>query len=236
LASEVPLSLIPLVLLACGSDPEPVDCADGFEQRDDGLCYEIVSDDTDPGDTDPPDDEPPTLDDVLAGLPECEGGYDDGRLDLRDGCADGACVGMTYEQFAEALGDAGDCYTYSFEIDGTKYGYYSCSWPNGVSSDWSDDDGDGLPDEGDRAYGVSVGLPFDGGTAEGLSLDTTAACWIAALGEPSRATFTAAEDGDWLLTGLSYPEDGVYVYDSYDKYGDYQPDGWIDNLTLYGSY
>ncbi len=224
-----------LFLLACNA--EPAACSAGFDLHDDGLCYEIPAEDTDPVDTDAPEEEPATVEDVLDALPACEGGYDDGRMDIEAGCADGACVGMTYAEINEALAEEGYCFAYHIDYDGNEYGYAFCDWSNGISTDFADDDFDGLPDEGNRAYSISVNLPFDGGTSDGLSLDAGMRCFVDALGKPTSASFTTGgEDGGWLLRSLSYGDLGLYVNDSYDKNGDYIPNGRVDSLTLYGAF
>jgi hypothetical protein len=223
------------LFLACSPD-DAIDCSAGFDLRDDGLCYEIPVEDTDPVDTDVPEAEPATVEDVLDALPACEGGYDDGRIDIEAGCADGACAGMTYDDINEALAEEGDCSSYYVDFDGYAYGYSMCAWSNGVSTDFADDDQDGVPDAGDRAYSIALDLPYDGGTAEGLSLDSHPRCFVDVLGDPSSASFAMDEDGEWLVRSIAYTDLGLYVYDSYDKVGDYVPDGRVDGMTLYGSF
>lgn len=176
-----------------------------------------------------------TLEDVLAGLPACEPGSADGRLDLWTQCADGACPGSGYDTIVAALGEEPNCYSYGFTYDGSTFGYLSCDWSSGIGASFPDDDLDGVAD--DVSSYIDLGLPWDGGTTDGLALGIPMSCFYAALGEPDAVSFSLSATNEYLVDELSYLESAspLTVDDSLDnETGDYLPDGLVDGLTLFG--
>lgn len=189
-------------------------------------------------DTGPEDNTPAegaTLEDVLADLPACEPGSADGRLDLWTQCADGACPGASYDALVATLGEEPDCFGYGITYDGTTFGYLTCDWSSGIRASFPDDDLDWVAD--DVSSYLDVGLPWDGGTTDGLALGIPMSCFYAALGEPDAVSFSLSSTNEYLVDELSYlnSESPLAVDDSIDnETGDYVPDGFVDGITLFG--
>lgn len=214
------------LLFACAPDPA---CADGFTLRDDGMCYAA----DDGGDAPAPDTEPPTVEDLLAALPACEPTVADGTVDLYAACADGICTGMSYDQVVAVAGEPDDCYSFWYTFDAYTGGSLNCEWA-GVDADFDDLDQDGAADVGSATYGVSLTDTHEGGTDTGVGIGANFGCLVDELGDPTDVRF-AAVGKDWLVSGMNWDEHGVYAYDNYDARGDYEPDGRIDSMNLYGS-
>jgi hypothetical protein len=226
------------ILLAGGvacSAADGAACSEGFEMHGDGLCYELGGQDLGVvGDTDADadtgngtEDFAPSAEDVMETLEDCLAGFTDGRIDVAEGCADGACSGMSYDQVNAALGDAGSC-------DAIFAGFLSCDWPNGISSYFDDYDGDERPDDGATAYGIHLRDPYDGGTSDGISIGASMVCFFDVYGAPDRADFTWIGE-EWWVTSVEYTSLGLYADDWWSKDG-YEPDGYCDAISLYGSY
>ena len=174
-----------------------------------------------------PEPEPATIQDVLDDLGDCEPLDGNERLNLRDGCVDGACVGMTFAQINAALDETGRC-----EPD--EYTEFStdCAWSNGVSTNFDDEDGDGQPDEGSVAYSWSLSAPYDGTSFDGLGVDAQMQCFLRGLGDPDSVSFYDMT-GELVLYSMSWYEQGVFVYDIWGpNYG--PPDGRVDWVFVAG--
>lgn len=205
------------------------------------MLFACASDpvDSSPGDTAAPDTQADeadelTLDDLQDHLPRCVPGVSDARLDVETGCADGACIGMTYDELVGVLGEEPGCYSYSFDIGGTVFGYVSCDRTSGIGASFADDDLDGEPDG--AADSLSVDLPCDGGSAVGLSLGIQMSCFVGALGDPDGVEFGLDASGNYVITGLSYfsAAQPLTVDDSYDNVtDDYIGDGLVDGINFY---
>lgn len=217
-----------LALLACRTN---ADCADGFTLADDGMCYGKEAVDTDEDTTPTP--EPATLQDVLDAWPACEPVLADGRLDVFAGCADGACIGMTYDEIGSVLGDEGRCSRFHLQIGDRVSSGVSCSW-NGIGATFADEDGDGVADPGSTAYALRLEAPFDGGSPEGLGLGASFACFRDTFGEPNSVYFES-EGPDWFVTSAEWDDQGVFASDSSGSGGSYEPDGLVDALWVSGS-
>jgi hypothetical protein len=209
------------LLLACTterpSDPTLVDdedpgveCADGFYEGDDGNCYEIRADE-DPVDL------------AFAALPECHPLDPDDRLDLRDRCLDGVCVGAEFQSADDALGDAWYCDYYSD-------GWVDCRWEGLGVRIVTPGDID-APDPSGAMWRVEMMPAYDGADEDGLGIGISVACWVDLLGEPDRIEF--AEDGsDWKIDNLWW-ESGITVWDYVDESDGEGGDGLVDWVYLY---
>lgn len=235
-----------LLFLACRSE-----CEKGFERHDDGLCYEVVAQDTatagadSGGDTGAAEDsaEPaaPTVEDVLAALPACVPGATDGRLDLQHGCADDVCVGDAPDQAVATLGEPDEIYEFSYSYNGYESGSLYYVWAIGLELIYEDDDQDGVPDttiwSSPSAYALMISLPWDGGTSDGLGLGASLSCFVDAFGTPGSVDFDF-EDYKLYPTYLSWDVDyysSMNVQDRYlNKTGEYGAyDGFVDGVTFY---
>lgn len=165
---------------------------------------------------------------VLAGLPPCEDGPADGRIDLVGRCIDSACVGMGGSLVVGVLGPPVGCAPV-----GT--GVLACAWNGGVSAVFLDD-GNGTPGPGDVAVELTAELPFDGGTVGGLGVGSDTRCWIDQLGTPWEAALEAAGPETWAVE-LGWSDGGARPWLSVEDRvangtGNADPDGRTDRVTL----
>lgn len=222
--------MVLLASLACAEDP-PVACADGFEARLDGLCYErIVGDDGDPPIVPPDPVEPvPPADEVLAALAPCTAtGTGNGLLDLTTGCAAGVCAGATtYDGFVAALGLPTECEPVAFTFYDSTYGDVSCRWAQGVSASFEDEDLDEEADPESVPFSLDVDTAYVGTTAEGYGLGSELSCF--ADHDAPTGVATAEVDGAWVVTRISF--DGYSVLDEGVALGA-APVGLAGELTM----
>lgn len=202
--------------VACGP-ATPAACAAGYDDGGDGTC--VI-----------PWEGEATLEDLLEGLAPCVPEDPSDRLDVRNGCADGVCVGMTAAEVTTTLGETPTCLAEYHEH--LQAQYVACSWASGFSARFQDYDLDELPDEGDPLYGLAVVDPWDGTSAEGLGRGVGFGCFVDVLGEPS--DFSLTHDGaEWRLDTLVWARRGLSAgWDSSE--GPWN--GWVDDLYLFEPY
>jgi hypothetical protein len=203
-------ALAVVILAGCGT--EEVVCRDGFTLSEDGHCY---------GDS------ATIIDDALHELPACEPVGGDGAIDLTLGCASGACVGMSVEQINEVLVEEAACSRHSNETA-------RCKWSIGIDATFSDSDEDNIPNDGTPAQRIHLFPPYAGGTQFGVGIEANPRCFVDELGMPSWVAFTQV-GSELLIQDLVYSDFGLWSYDrgSYDGSG--RPNGYIDEIYLYGS-
>lgn len=139
--------------------------------------------------------EPTTLDDVLADLDACTPTIADGRLDLIEGCADGFCVGDTLLEAQTLFGGPDDTTVYFITYESYTYTNVTLRWDSGLAVTFDDDDADGLLEPSNRAQGLSLELPWSGGTEDGLGLGASVSCFFDALGTPDNLDFWPSGEG-----------------------------------------
>lgn len=207
------------LLTACA--PEPATCAEGFDLRADGLCYEVVEPPVEDTDVPPP----PTLMDWLDTLQACEPLAGDGRLDLAAGCVEGLCAGDGYaDAMAARPGAACEVYIEGF--------IFECVWERTGLSAWVYDvDGDDVMDPNDPLWMLNVDLPYLGSTSEGLGLGADMKCFIDVLGEPDEINVARSDDA-WQILSMSYGDVSISDYVT-NKNQDYASDGLADGITFY---
>jgi hypothetical protein len=175
--------------------------------------------------TEPPPEalEPPLGTDVLP-FPACVPGASDGRLDLEDACADGICIGQTFDDASSAYGEAPYCLS-------LVPGATACFYGGFILAGYTDADGDMLPDDGKRAYTVQVFAGWPGGSEQGLSVGISPACWVDALGVADHVLLGAQEDG---LYAVSMTWDLYYltVHDQQDASYAFIPDGVVEQFVF----
>ena len=207
----------PLLLLLAGCTVQGI----AIDETGDTVDVE------DPVDTDVDDEEDEDVEGVLDQLGDCEKVEANGRIDIERGCADGGCVGMTFDALVGALG-RGECQTYE-----SYPGWVGCWWDVGISTSFLDEDYDGLPDREDRNDGLYVYTPYPGSTEDGLGVGASMSCFVEDLGYPDSAQFQSSDEG--FLPNVFYWEQlGLYVYDEYVGNTAYGQDGTVDYLFLQG--
>jgi prepilin-type processing-associated H-X9-DG protein len=184
-----------ILLLACA--PTVPDCGDNQHVTAAGECAD--------------DPEIPGAED----LPACEPLAVDDRIEVYAGCADGACSGFTYEQMVTALGEEGACHG--------KANIAFCDWSVGIEANFTDEDGDSVPDETAQALGIFLDDPYDGASENGLGLGVSLACWIDVYGYTDEVEY---QDDDWI-TELWWASIGLFVHDV-------DGDGVTDTVSLFG--
>ena len=189
-------------LLACG--PTLPDCSSGQHITANGEC----ADD-------------PTIEGSEL-FPACEPLAAGDRIEVRAGCADGACNGADFPTINAALGEEGVC---EADISGLSF----CSWlDDGLHSFFDDDDGDDLPDTGAPAAGIYLYPDYDGSTEEGLGLGISMACWLDTYGYTDEVEYETDDAGDRYISELWWPSIGLFVDDR-------DLDGLADRISLFGS-
>ena len=172
---------------------------------------------------------PGSIESVLDALPACETVAADGRLNVVSGCADAACVGMTYEEIVEVMADPGACEPMS---DGTPA--MVCTWEGVVQIAFDDLDLDFEPDKGDMAAGIRILGEYAGGTPEGLGLGASSSCYLEEFGEPDYATWMLVYD-HYVLLEATWVGWGLTIVDDDGPPGSVDPDGVVDHLTVRGA-
>lgn len=198
-----------LLWTACVPAEDPDPCRQGWSRAPDGHCY--------PPDT--TDDTPGATDAIDAAGPACVLAKPDGRLDLDAGCADGLCVGDTFERMSSILGP-GEC------VAGSE-GLFCTFEPPGLQGLFADADADGLPDPESATPWLRVLSTFPYATVGGLGMGTSTRCWTEQLGIPSDAWFVDRA-GTLAFDGMVWDAYGVEVHDWADD------DGLVDTAYLLG--
>jgi len=212
------LCLITAALITgCAESEDSEPCREGFELAGDGHCY--------PPPTPWPE---PDIHDALATLAPCESDAPDGAIDLGNGCADGACVGMTADEITEVLGVEPDCQVASWS-DTKQY----CTWEPGIEGLFDDENRNGNPDGDSGSERMRITPPYAGQTPDGSGVAVNVSCYLDDLGVPDVMVY---EDvgGTLMVRDLIYDRYGVKAYDWGTDNDTNQPDGRIDNLYLYG--
>jgi hypothetical protein len=170
-----------------------------------------------------------SIDGILDSLPACETIAADGRLNVVSGCADGACVGMTYDDVVDVMGEYGACEP---TADGAPS--VQCTWEGVVEITFDDLDDDFTPDKGDMIDSIRLLGEYPGGTAEGLGLGASTSCFIEQYGEPDLATWTLVYD-HYVLLEATWIGWGLTIVDDDGPPGDVDPDGYVDHLSVAGA-
>lgn len=197
------IALVPALLAGCGKDEEP---------------EPIITTAT-----------PASIDGVLDTLPGCETIAADGRINVVTGCADAACVGMTYEDISEVMGDEGACEPV---VDGSPD--LRCSWEGIIEIEFTDLDGDYEPDKGDMASAIRVHGEYGGGTPEGLGISASSSCFLEQFEDPDLATWQLVYD-HYVLVEASWVGWGLTIIDNDGPPGELDPDGVVDVIILEGA-
>lgn len=194
------------LLLGCHG----TECGEGQRPTSDGGCADI------PGGEDV---------EGYDALPACTLLEPGSRIEVDAGCADGACDGETYDAIVASLGEEGECETLS--------GFAFCQWQEGgLTSLFTDDDGDAVPDTGATAAGIHLAPPYDGTTEDGLGVGVSMRCWLDVYGWTDEVEYLTI-DGAASITELWWPDRGLFVDDFSPAEGE-APDGYADALSLFG--
>ena len=191
-----------LILLGCTPTCEDDQINDPIT----GDCVELWSD-------------PSTPEEALAALPDCSALPGGNRIDLVQGCVDGACVGMRLGEIEADLGDA-ECDSNAFEDD-----LIGCEWDWGVLALFHGEDGS-LPSDA-TATTVAAKDDFDGADPDGLGLGISLNCYLDTLGEPDDIDYTETDAG---LSPWYTRWDGVGAFTDFfgSNYGE------VTSLYLHG--
>lgn len=188
-----------LLLLACAP---AIECPDGYAAATDGLCY-------------PESAEPvATADDLVASLPACmSAGEGDGRLELASGCVEDACVGDSYAQVSEALGEDGEVIGWGTFDDNGDVVFAFVDWSVGIST-WFPaipaGDDEYVPDpDAPGTWPLFLDPAYDGRTGDGLGVDSELSCWLERLG-PAALSYTF--DGGWHVERAFWADPAVMLY------------------------
>jgi hypothetical protein len=203
--------------MGCAGSEDAEPCRDGFELASDDHCY--------PPPTPWPE---PDIHDALDTLPPCESESPDGAIDIANGCADGACVGMAAPEISAILDTEPDCTVASWN-DAKQY----CLWPMGIEGLFDDEDEDGMPDDEAPTERIHLVPPYAGQTEEGSGVAVNVSCYLDDLGYPDVIVYHDV-GGTLMVQDLIYDRYGLKAYDWGDDNDTNRPDGRIDNLYLYG--
>ncbi|MEZ4323293.1 MAG: hypothetical protein R3F61_37865 [Myxococcota bacterium] len=212
------MSFVLFLLLGCDAGETP--CREGTSLHEDGHCYPPLLE------------FPPLLDDAVAALPECEpvDGGEEHVIDIARGCASGACADDTFVEMVEALGDEVVCVTTTFD---NKQVY--CTWEAlGVDGLFLDDDRDTVPDANRRTDRIHLFPPYPGSTADGVGIGANVSCFIDSLGHPDRMVVYDV-GGELMVRDLLYDQYGLSAYDQGTDDESGLPNGYVDNMYLYGA-
>jgi hypothetical protein len=197
-------AIVPAILIGCGNKEDESDSV-------------IVTDASD------------SIEGVLATLPACEPITADGRISVISGCADGICVGMTYDEVVEVTGSEGACEPTE---DGTAT--VTCTWDTTVQGLFDDLDDDFAPDKGDMLQAIRVLGTYEGGTPEGLGIGATSSCFLEQYGTPDVATWMLVYD-HYVLLEATWVGWGLTIVDDDGPPGEVDPDGIVDHLMVSGA-
>lgn len=143
-------------------------------------------------------------------------------LDLEAGCAQGVCVGDTFEDWRAVLGDPNDC-----DASGT---FARCDWDaSGLAGSFDDADDNGIPDPGSVPAFVNVTSPAAGFSSGGLGVDVSFACFVQQLGAPEDIQTEQGQvvDLDFVTSGAR-----VLTADFSGQQDLLTPDGFVDLILL----
>src|SRR5688572_23978264 len=161
---------------------------------------------------------------LFSGLPACGSDEGDGSLDLLAGCAGAVCVGQTYDDWVAALGRP-VCDPPS------KHDEIECAW-GGLSSEFDDEDHDGVvdpKDRGDEVRELLVTGSYRGRTSDGLGAGVPVRCFVDALGDPTSAVFELQPDGTYFATTVEFDAPELELEDGD---GDAPVDGLVDAIRV----
>ena len=200
--------LLPLLsLLACS--PRIPDCEANETYDADGNCI--------PRDTSLSE----AMQAIVDALPACELLPAGDRLDLRNGCADGACAEDSYAQMTAALG-AGDC-----EDDDDDTLIY-CLWQEETLAAFIwDEDGDHQPDGSEQNEGLHLYEEWSGTDENGLGMGISLACYVEVFGDTDADEVEVDDQGQ--VTSIDWPDRSLYV-------SDLDTDGYVDLVSIFGVY
>ena len=206
--------MLHLFLIACA--PPETECREGTTLAEDGHCYPPLLD------------QAPRIEDVIAGLPACEPATGPGAIDLVGGCAYGACARQLYVDMVDAIG-TGSCATTNFSATQVY-----CTWSDwGVDALFADADQDDVPDANARNERIHLFRPSSAATNEGVGVDANLACIFDSLGIPEDM-YVIDSGGELAIDSLVYEAYGLTVLDRTAAGGVARPDGFVDDLYLYG--
>lgn len=197
-------ALVPALLIGCGKKDE------------DGEAIIVT-------------DSPASIERVLDTLPACETIAADGRINIVSGCADGACVGMTYDDITEVMGGEGACEPTEDGAPAVR-----CTWEAEVEITFADLDDDFHPDKGDMVESIRILGEYAGGTPEGLGLGASSSCFLEQFGEPDVATWMLVYD-HYVLLEATWVGWGITIVDDDGPPGEVDPDGYVDHLSVSGA-
>jgi|GEM_PF-6144424 len=172
---------------------------------------------------------PASIEGVLDTLPACQTIAADGRINVVSGCADGACVGMTYDDISDVMGDYGAC-----EPVGDGSAAVVCTWEGVVEIAFDDLDDDFEPDKGDLAESIRIMGEYAGGTPEGLGIGASSSCFLEQFGEPDIATWMLVYD-HYVLLEATWTGWGLTIVDDDGPPGEVDPDGLVDHIVVGGA-
>jgi hypothetical protein len=182
-------------------------CEVGFEERD-GLCYAQRA--------------PVALEDTLAGLPSCTAGVGDGRIDLKSGCIDPLCIGMTMEEVFALQGEPDELVGVIELDEGQELYRLYALWPDGLAVLLDDTNGNNVADPDELILYVYATEPYEGTTTSGLGIGVEMSC---ALGlAPVQEAYLTVSDGTLSASMLVF--ENVVVYD-------HDQDGRVYYLTVW---
>lgn len=205
--------MLVLLLIACGNTD--TSCREGTTLAEDGHCYPPLLD------------QAPRLEDVIAGLPDCEPATGPGEIDLIGGCVYGVCVGQTYLEMVDVLGEA-RCYRNNAALP------IYCEWEDwGLDARFADDDDDDLADDDSGTDRLHLFRPSTAATPDGIGVDANLACFFDGLGSPDRIEVTD-RGGVLAMDGLIFDRYGLRAFDETGPGGRSGADGYLDDLYLYG--
>lgn len=203
-----------ILLLACGS--EEIACREGTTLAADGHCYPPLLE------------RDPRLEDLIASWPACEPTPGPDTIDLVGGCASQVCAGMTYDEMVAEIGP-GDCQTTNFDA---RQVY--CTWEQlGIDGLFRDTNEDEVPNEDAETDRIHVFRPSTAATIDGLGVDATLSCYFDVLGNPEILQYVDA-GGTLLPEAFIWDRYGLRAYDETAAGGVARPDGYVDEIYLYG--
>ncbi len=208
--------MLSTLVSGCGGEQQ---CREGTTLQADGHCYPPLLE------------FPPQFDDAVDALPACEPlPIDDAHpIDVIRGCVSGACAGDTFPEMLDALGDDVECVTTSFDNEQVY-----CTWESlGIDGLFEDDDRDDVPDDGARTDRIHAFPPAPAATLDGVGVGANTACFFDHLGNPDRLNLVDV-GGELMVRDLLYDRFGLQAFDLGSDDDSGRPNGYVDNLYLFG--